>query len=74
MNRAGQAVAHDKLLTAVWGAERREEVEYLRTFIRQLRMKIEDDRSKPRYLLTDAHIGYRFADEPKVNFHRKIQT
>jgi two-component system KDP operon response regulator KdpE len=46
----------------VWGAESREEVEYLRTFVRQLRKKIEDDPSNPLYLLTDVYVGYRFAD------------
>jgi two-component system KDP operon response regulator KdpE len=50
------------LLTAVWGAECREEVEYLRTFVRQLRKKIEDDPGNPIYLLTDVYLGYRFAD------------
>jgi two-component system KDP operon response regulator KdpE len=42
--------------------ECREEVEYLRTFVRQLRKKIEDDPSHPLYLLTDVYVGYRFAD------------
>jgi len=37
-------------------------VEYLRSFVRQVRKKVEDDAAKPRYLLTDNHIGYRFAD------------
>jgi two-component system KDP operon response regulator KdpE len=37
-------------------------VEYLRTFVRQLRKKIEDDPSSPMYLLTDVYVGYRFAD------------
>ena len=36
-------VTYAKLLTAVWGADCREEVEYLRTFVRQLRKKIEDE-------------------------------
>jgi two-component system KDP operon response regulator KdpE len=63
MSRAGRVVTYAKLLTAVWGAESREEVEYLRTFVRQLRKKIEDDPSKPLYLLTDVYVGYRFADE-----------
>ena len=47
MSRAGRVVTYAKLLTAVWGAECREEVEYLRTFVRQLRKKIEDDPSNP---------------------------
>ncbi|HEX7728071.1 MAG TPA: response regulator transcription factor [Terracidiphilus sp.] len=62
MSRAGRVVTYSKLLTAVWGAECREEVEYLRTFMRQLRKKIEDDPSNPIYLLTDVYVGYRFAD------------
>ncbi|MGA2570694.1 MAG: response regulator transcription factor [Terracidiphilus sp.] len=62
MSRAGRVVTYSKLLTAVWGAEFREEVEYLRTFVRQLRKKIEDDPSNPLYLLTDVYVGYRFAD------------
>jgi two-component system KDP operon response regulator KdpE len=62
MSRAGRVVTYAKLLTAVWGADCREEVEYLRTFVRQLRKKIEDDPSSPIYLLTDVYVGYRFAD------------
>jgi two-component system KDP operon response regulator KdpE len=62
MSRAGRVITYARLLTAVWGAESREEVEYLRTFVRQLRKKIEDDPSNPVYLLTDVYVGYRFAD------------
>jgi two-component system KDP operon response regulator KdpE len=62
MIRAGRVVTYARLLSAVWGADCREEVEYLRTFVRQLRMKIEDDPSSPVYLLTDVYVGYRFAD------------
>jgi two-component system, OmpR family, KDP operon response regulator KdpE len=62
MIRAGRVVTYARLLSAVWGADCREEVEYLRTFVRQLRKKIEDDPSKPAYLLTDVYVGYRFAD------------
>jgi two-component system KDP operon response regulator KdpE len=62
MSRAGRVITYARLLTAVWGADCREEVEYLRTFIRQLRKKIEDDPSNPIYLLTDVYVGYRFAD------------
>ncbi len=66
MSRAGRVVSYAKLLTAVWGADCREEVEYLRTFIRQLRKKIEDDPSHPIYLLTDVYVGYRFADAQMI--------
>ena len=62
MSRAGRVITYARLLTAVWGGDCREEVEYLRTFVRQLRKKIEDDPSKPLYLLTDVYVGYRFAD------------
>lgn len=64
MCHSGRAVTYGKLLTAVWGTEYRDEVDYARTFVRALRKKIEDDPSHPRYLLTDAYVGYRFAEFP----------
>ena len=67
MAHAGRAITHGKLLTSVWGAQYRQEVDYLRTFVRQLRKKIEDDPSNPRYLLTDTCVGYRFAEEVPVD-------
>jgi two-component system, OmpR family, KDP operon response regulator KdpE len=60
MLSAGMPVTHAKLLRSVWGPEYGGELEYLRTFIRQLRLKIEDDPSNPSYLLTEAYVGYRF--------------
>ena len=62
MSRAGRVITYAKLLSAVWGPDSREEVEYLRTFVRQLRKKIEDDPANPTYLLTDLYVGYRFID------------
>lgn len=67
MSRAGRVITYARLLTAVWGAESREEVEYLRTFVRQLRKKIEDDPAHPNYLLTDIYVGYRFADQQMLD-------
>ena len=67
MSRAGRVITYARLLTAVWGAESREEVEYLRTFVRQLRKKIEDDPAHPVYLLTDIYVGYRFADQQMLD-------
>jgi two-component system, OmpR family, KDP operon response regulator KdpE len=62
MANAGRPVPHAKLLRSVWGPEYGNELEYLRTFIRQIRMKIEDDPANPKYLLTESHIGYRFSE------------
>jgi len=62
MSHAGLPIMHARLLRAVWGPEYGGELEYLRTFIRQLRKKLEDDPAEPAYLLTDSHVGYRFAE------------
>jgi len=62
MLHAGFAMGHARILGAVWGAEYGGELEYLRTFVRQLRKKLEDDPAEPRYLLTDPWYGYRFRD------------
>jgi two-component system KDP operon response regulator KdpE len=62
MKHPGLPASHSKLLSSVWGPEYASQVEYLRTFVRQLRKKLEDDPARPRYLLTENHVGYRFAD------------
>jgi two-component system KDP operon response regulator KdpE len=62
MMHPGVPITHSRLLHVVWGAEYASQVEYLRTFIRQLRRKLGDDAANPRYLSTDSHVGYRFAD------------
>jgi two-component system KDP operon response regulator KdpE len=62
MKHAGLPMMHARLLGAVWGPEYGNELEYLRTFMRQLRKKLEDDPSRPTYLLTDSHLGYRFRE------------
>ncbi len=62
MTHTGMPVNHARLLTVVWGPEFASRTEYLRTFMRQLRKKLEDNPTEPKYLLTDSHIGYRFAD------------
>jgi two-component system KDP operon response regulator KdpE len=62
MAHAGLPMTHVRLLHAVWGPEYGGELEYLRTFVRQLRKKLEEDPAEPEYLLTDSHVGYRFAE------------
>jgi len=66
MAHAGLPITHGRLLNAVWGPEYGDEVEYLRTFVRQLRKKIEDDPANPTYLLTHIQIGYRFRENDLV--------
>ena len=56
----GKTLGHRRLLQAVWGPDYGEETEYLRVFINQLRKKIEPDPHKPRYILTEPWVGYRF--------------
>jgi two-component system KDP operon response regulator KdpE len=60
VRNAGRVLTHRALLGAVWGGDYTEQHEYLRVFIGQLRKKIETDPSKPRYILTEPWIGYRF--------------
>jgi two-component system KDP operon response regulator KdpE len=62
MKHPGRPVAHTALLQAVWGDECALQTEYLRTFVSQLRKKLEDDPSDPQYLLTELSFGYRFRE------------
>jgi two-component system KDP operon response regulator KdpE len=58
--RAGQPISHQEILKTLWGAQRPEGVEHLRVVVRQLRLKIEDDPSDPRMIMTASGIGYVF--------------
>jgi two-component system KDP operon response regulator KdpE len=60
VTHADSVLPHDKILQAVWGPDYGDEVEYLRVFVNQLRKKIEPDPAKPRYILTEPWLGYRF--------------
>jgi two-component system KDP operon response regulator KdpE len=57
----GSVVTHQHLLKEVWGITRVHDSHYLRIFIRKLRMKIEQDPTKPRILQTELGVGYRLA-------------
>ena len=56
----GEPVMHTKLLRAVWGPEFGGELEYLRSYIKMLRKKIENEPAHPEYILTEPWVGYRF--------------
>jgi two-component system KDP operon response regulator KdpE len=56
----GKPLTHRRLLQSVWGPDYGEETENLRVVINQLRKKIEVDPTRPKYILTEPWIGYRF--------------
>jgi len=60
MNHAGKVLTHRTLLAAIWGGNYVEQTEYLRVFVGNLRKKLENSSTGPRYILTEPWIGYRF--------------
>jgi two-component system, OmpR family, KDP operon response regulator KdpE len=61
----GKLLTHKWLLDHVWGAGYEGEAHYLRVFVRQLRRKLKDDSTDPRWIGTDPGIGYRWLAENK---------
>jgi two-component system KDP operon response regulator KdpE len=57
---ADRVITHRQLLAAVWGPEDVEETQYLRVHVGHLRRKIEDNPARPRFLVTEPGVGYRF--------------
>jgi len=57
----GRVMTHTQILKEIWGYGYIEQTQYLRVFVAQLRKKIEHDPSKPKLLITESGIGYRFA-------------
>jgi two-component system KDP operon response regulator KdpE len=56
----GKPLSHRRLLQAIWGPDYGDETEYLRVTVNQLRKKIEPEPSRPKYILTEPWVGYRF--------------
>ena len=61
VRHTGKLVSQRQLLHEVWGPAYNTEVNYLRVYMAQLRRKLEPDATHPRYLLTEAGMGYRFS-------------
>jgi two-component system, OmpR family, KDP operon response regulator KdpE len=57
---SGRVMTHQAILKEIWGFGYIGQTQYLRVFVAQLRKKIEDDPAKPRLLITESGIGYRF--------------
>jgi two-component system, OmpR family, KDP operon response regulator KdpE len=60
MQNQGIPLTHSRLLRSLWGPEYGNELEYLRSYVKALRKKIEDDPASPQYILTEPWVGYRF--------------
>lgn len=60
VQHADKALTHGMILRAVWGPEYAGESQYLRVYIPQLRRKLEQDPTRPRFILTEPGVGYRF--------------
>jgi len=56
-----QVMLHEQLLTAVWGPEYRDDVDYLRAYVRYLRQKLETDPANPKLIITSQGVGYMLA-------------
>jgi len=59
----GKVMTHRQILTALWGEAHRDDVEYLRVYVRQLRAKLGDDPADPRWIETEPGVGYRLKAE-----------
>jgi two-component system KDP operon response regulator KdpE len=60
VRNAGRVMTHRQILKEVWGPPYVEQTHYLRVFMNQLRKKIETDSTRPRFLLNEPGVGYRF--------------
>jgi signal transduction histidine kinase len=60
VRNSGRLVTQRQLLREVWGPAYETESNYLRVYLAQLRRKLEPEPSRPRYLLTESGMGYRF--------------
>jgi two-component system KDP operon response regulator KdpE len=60
---AGKVMTHRQILTQIWGEAHRDDVEYLRVYVRQLRGKLGDDPAEPRFIETEPGVGYRLKAE-----------
>jgi two-component system KDP operon response regulator KdpE len=60
----GKLLTHRWLLSRVWGPGYAKETHYVRIYVRQLRQKLGDDVSRPRYIVTESGLGYRWRPEP----------
>ncbi|MBP9793845.1 MAG: response regulator transcription factor [Flavobacterium sp.] len=56
----GRVLTHQYILKEIWGQSYSEQTQYLRVFVAQLRKKLEEDPNRPKYIVTESGVGYRF--------------
>jgi two-component system KDP operon response regulator KdpE len=59
VKNANQVLSHQSLLEQIWGPEHTQQLEYLRVYMKALRLKLEQNPTKPQHLLTELGVGYR---------------
>lgn len=64
MKHQGTILTHRFLLQRVWGSQYSQQCDYLRVYMRQLRLKLEIDPSRPQYIVTATRVGYIFQNIP----------
>lgn len=61
--QAGRVLTHRAILKSIWGSHATDQPEHLRVLVQQLRRKIEPEPARPRYVLTEPWVGYRFVED-----------
>ena len=62
---AGKVLTHRQILLDVWGAGHATQTHYVRVHMAELRKKIEVDPARPKVIVTEAGVGYRFRDDER---------
>lgn len=63
ISNRGKVMTHNYIMKQIWGYEENSDTKTVRVFMANLRRKIEKNTAKPRFILTEVGVGYRFADE-----------
>jgi len=63
VKNAGKVLTHKYILKEVWGSDFESDMQSVRVFMANIRRKLEKNPAKPRYIMTEIGVGYRFSDE-----------
>jgi two-component system KDP operon response regulator KdpE len=62
-SNAGKVLTHQFLLRSIWGPGYVDQSQYLRVYVAGIRKKLEEDPNRPRYIITESGVGYRFSED-----------